>query len=218
MGKKFECEKLCRIDAGSQDLHFYLEASDTCLYMGDYLSRQKYDCSPMNNLISNLKRPLNYAPNVLEHKTGAIDTVAEIMNRLVRDTKEFKDSVFVPAPPSAEKNDPMYDNRLIQILQMANIEYREMVIRKASRPAQHSSDEKRLPPKEHSKEYFVDTSTLTPCPSRIFIFDDILTTGSTFKAIQIVLRHHFPDIPINGFFVARRVPPNSGEAFGFECQ
>jgi hypothetical protein len=43
-------------------------------------------------------------------------------------------------------------------------------------------------------------------PNAIFIFDDVLTAGCHYKAIEIVLRNRFPNTPLRGLFLARAVP------------
>jgi hypothetical protein len=45
-----------------------------------------------------------------------------------------------------------------------------------------------------------------PTPTRIWIFDDVLTAGCHFKTVQRVVQERFPGVPTAGFFVARRVP------------
>jgi hypothetical protein len=38
------------------------------------------------------------------------------------------------------------------------------------------------------------------------IFDDVLTTGRHYKAVQLVLKAAYPDISSPGLFLARRLP------------
>jgi predicted amidophosphoribosyltransferase len=64
----------------------------------------------------------------------------------------------------------------------------------------------RLKPEEIAGNYQLDDSLADPAPQVMLVFDDLLTTGSHFKAIQMVLRRRFGDIQIVGMFVARRVP------------
>jgi hypothetical protein len=45
-----------------------------------------------------------------------------------------------------------------------------------------------------------------PTPASFGVFDDVLTTGRHFKAVQQVLHGRFPGVPLIGIFVARRVP------------
>ena len=55
----------------------------------------------------------------------------------------------------------------------------------------------------------VNRAVSSPAPSSIAIFDDILTTGRHFKALQSVLRSTFGDIPVVGIFIARRAAESS---------
>ena len=41
----------------------------------------------------------------------------------------------------------------------------------------------------------------------IFIVDDVLTTGAHFVAAKSLLKRQFPETPVMGVFVARRVLP-----------
>lgn len=40
------------------------------------------------------------------------------------------------------------------------------------------------------------------------IFDDMLTTGTTFRAMATILGERFPGVKITGIFLARRAIPN----------
>jgi hypothetical protein len=55
----------------------------------------------------------------------------------------------------------------------------------------------------------INEALAQPAPRTIGIFDDVLTTGRHFKAIRSVLRARFPDVPIVGIFVVRRVPEST---------
>ena len=52
----------------------------------------------------------------------------------------------------------------------------------------------------------VDEGITDLAPHSIGIFDDVLTTGRHFRAVQTILRRRFPDISTVGVFVVRRVP------------
>jgi hypothetical protein len=54
--------------------------------------------------------------------------------------------------------------------------------------------------------YYVDETCADPAPTFIWIFDDVLTAGNHYKAMQAVLQTRYPGIRTVGFFVARRVP------------
>ena len=72
-----------------------------------------------------------------------------------------------------------------------------------STPASHES-EARLHAEELIANYRIDDALAAPPPRDIVVFDDVLTTGSHFKAMQHVLKERFPDIAVRGLFIARR--------------
>jgi hypothetical protein len=47
----------------------------------------------------------------------------------------------------------------------------------------------------------------------IAVVDDVLTAGVHYRAMHTVLSRRFPDVPIIGVFVARRVFPDPAEDF-----
>jgi predicted amidophosphoribosyltransferase len=51
----------------------------------------------------------------------------------------------------------------------------------------------------------LDSSLKMPAPRKIILFDDVLTTGASFKAAQTLLRENFPNAPIAGIFIARNI-------------
>jgi hypothetical protein len=48
-----------------------------------------------------------------------------------------------------------------------------------------------------------------PAPDRILIVDDLLTGGSHFAGMKMVLARRFPDTPSAGLFLARRATTNA---------
>jgi hypothetical protein len=64
--------------------------------------------------------------------------------------------------------------------------------------------------------YEIDETLAQPAPTAIGIFDDVLTAGTHYRAMEITLRNCFPGVPIFGIFIARRVFPTSDfdEFFG----
>jgi hypothetical protein len=56
--------------------------------------------------------------------------------------------------------------------------------------------------------YRIDEQIAEPEPKAIGIIDDVLTAGSHFRAMKDLLLARFPNVPITGIFIARRVFPN----------
>jgi len=119
---------------------------------------------------------------------------------------------LIPIPPSKVKSDPMYDDRSMQMLQVLGagiqLDVREMIVQRESTEAAHSTEVRpRL--EELRDNYWIDEALVDPPPRVIAPIDDVLTTGSHFKAAQNLLRSRFPNIGVYGLFVARRVPDSS---------
>lgn len=91
------------------------------------------------------------------------------------------------------------------------VDIRELVHQRESTDPAHEC-EQRPTPYEIAANYYVDEELTKPDPRVIVVVDDVLTKGSHFKAMQMVLSARFPGVPIKGVFVARRVPqPNELE-------
>ena len=55
-----------------------------------------------------------------------------------------------------------------------------------------------------------------PAPDIVVLFDDVLTTGSHFKGIEIVQGARFPGVTVFGLFLARAVRPPNDETFDLD--
>jgi hypothetical protein len=192
--------------------HFYLTDSDKCFFLGEYTSEKSFDWSETNQLIFNLKKSLEKI-NTPEwkYKISAINIFGQHLSDVLY-KENLSGTVFVPVPPSKCKSDPLYDNRLVQVLETAQSHIpenpfiiKEIVIQRHSTKAFHHTS--RMPPNSLIKYYEIDRSQLDFTPQRFVIFDDVLTTGSHFKAVQAILNKTFPNIEIVGLFLARRVFP-----------
>ena len=206
-------KKLTQIDDLTRSDHWYLEEGDSCLFFGEYTAHKGFSHSLCNQLIVNLKHAPGLRltkPFVYRHKIRAINDIAEALVAAIQD-EYISTLTFVPVPPSKAKTDPAYDARCFEILRrMSNhttrkIDVRELVIQTESTAASHESDD-RLKASDLIPIYRIDETLTAPPPLALVIFDDMLTTGSHFKAMQHVLSKRFPGVPIHGIFVARRKP------------
>ena len=200
--------RLTQIDVSMLSHHYYLDVNDSCHFMGEYTAKEGYGYSDTNQLIYNFKKEMDRQgrPEWV-YKTRAINTVGVSLNNCLGSWAA--DMTFVPIPPSKCKSDPMYDDRLVQSLEYfkslnANVDYREIITQPISIPSAH--DNNRLTPDEYADQYEVDTGLITGVRRQIMIVDDVVTTGSHYKAVHRILRQHFPAHEIYGIFVARRVP------------
>ncbi len=212
--------RLSKIDDLTRPDHTFIEAEDECLYLGEYTARKGYQFSDTNNLIFNLKKPMerrgqqgwHYKKRAVEKAGRQLREALDALN-----PKWLSIATLVPMPPSKVKSDPMYHDRLIQMLQVLGaglqLDIREMIAQRESTEAAHST-EVRPRVDELCDNYSIKESLVDPPPRVIGVIDDVLTTGSHFKAVQRLLRSRFPAVKIYGIFVARRVP-DSGDIIGF---
>lgn len=199
--------RLQEIDELTRRDHHYLEVGDHCYFFGEYTAREGYAYSATNQLIHNLKKSVDKRGTPQwRHKEIAIAQAARMLRAAIKPEAHV---TFVPIPPSKAKDDPRYDDRLVQILQGAcegrPTEFRELLLQRKSVDAAHLSDE-RPTPDDVAANYRIDESLADPAPQTIFLLDDVLTTGCHFKAAERVLKERFPRANIVGLFIARRAP------------
>ena len=143
-------------------------------------------------------------------KERAIQTISEDLRRILG-KNDIEGSTFVPVPPSKVRSDSAYDDRLQQILARMgsgfDADIRELVRQRESMAASHRADV-RSTISELVENYVIDEELAATPPRNgsIVIFDDMLTTGRHFKAMQQILSARFPDATIFGTFVARNAP------------
>lgn len=184
-----------------------LELSDHCYFLDEYVVGLKWDHSKMNGVIYNFKKDLD-KKDTLEwlYKEKQIPIIASWLLNLTS-WGILKNWTWVPIPPSKTKDDPKYDDRLLRVLSKMKesertLDIQELLLTKNNREAAHYS-KKRPTIKEHLENFIIDDSQKNPKPNSIIIFDDVITTGATFKAAQRKLQQAFPQIPIIGIFIAR---------------
>ena len=201
--------KLTAIDALTRPDHFYLGAADTCYFYGDYTARQGYAHSPTNDLITNLKKPVNrQGKPEYRYKLQAIAAAGQIL-RACLNSEAMPRCTFVPVPPSRMKGDAEYDDRMVQVARLAVVgtaaNVRELVIQTRTTPPVHTADE-RPTPDEMARIYAIDETQCHDVRQTLIVIDDMLTAGCHFVAMKYVLTARFPGSEVIGIFVARRVP------------
>ena len=209
-------QRLTKIDDLSRPDHHYLAAGDECYFLGEYSARKGFAFSATNQLILNFKKKMDrqglpewrFKARAIQQAAGALrSALSDDVRRAV---------TFVPVPPSKARTDPLYDNRLVQMLQSIwpgqPTDIRELVIQPVSTDAVHDH-EARPSPAELMARYTLNPALREPSPQMIAVTDDVLTTGCHFVAVRNKLREAFPTIKIIGLFLARRVP----ESIDFEA-
>jgi hypothetical protein len=205
--------RLSKIDELTRPDHTFIEPEDECYYLGDYYAGRGFSFSGINNLINNLRKPMDRRsrPEEWRHKESAILTCGRMLQEALNE-EWLKEATLIPVPSSKTRDETEYDDRILRIL--AEVakgmrgDIRELVAMKRSVQQSHLAQE-RVSISELIDSMSVEEAIAEPAPRSIGIFDDVLTTGRHFKAVQAILRERFPDIPIVGVFVVRRVPDAS---------
>jgi hypothetical protein len=199
---------LTKIDDLTFPDHYRLENTDECYFVGEYTARAGYSYSATNDLVHNLKKGMERRGRPeWRYKTWAIATASlQLRNSLNPDY--LRVATFIPIPPCKAKDDPLYDDRMVQVLQQFgnDVDVRELIVQTQSYEASHGPAASRSGPEELYQRYQTDHTLVKPVPKSIAVVDDVLTTGAHFKAMQRILSETFPRVPLIGLFLARRVP------------
>jgi hypothetical protein len=195
--------------------HWHLQGDDEAAFFGEYTAREGWKHSSTNQLILNLKKRPSVAKGTYQwpHKQKAIRNIAAaIRANLTADA--LATSLFVPIPSSKTATHPDYDPRMLHVAQGIGAPARaaEVLRTNADRLAMHESTDKRDP------DALAATIEIVPAaiPSdvqRIFLLDDMITTGCSFRVCKQLLQPVRPELPIIGLFASRRVLPDPLAAF-----
>lgn len=205
-GKDTFPQRFTRIDDLTRPDHPYLGDGDECYFIGEYTARKGFAYSATNRLIWNFKKTMDRRDlPEWRYKKSAIQATALAFRRAL--TEEALDQLtFVPVPPSKAKGDPLYDDRVTQMLRAIRpqppLDIREIVQQTQSTEAVHGH-EKRPAPRTIEDLYLIDQTLAAPEPATIAVIDDVLTTGAHFRAVKNALSPIFPGVRIIGLFIAR---------------
>lgn len=185
----------------------HLKSDDEVYYLVEYTPRKLSSYSPANRLILNYKKaPSRKKQTDWTYKQQAIRTAAVLFQRAILQTPDLaarmEETILVPIPPSKAKDSPEYDDRNVQLLKMFAPEGNvcELVLQKESRASLHTPNMSRNP-QELEQNYYLANDSLAP--REIWLFDDVLTQGTTFRAISDTIKKTYPLCKIVGFFIAR---------------
>jgi len=201
---------MLRIDETTVAEHFSLAASDFCFYVWEYTAGRRYDFSPTNQMIRNLKiKPTEIvtSPRRDYYKQQAINHSAVALRGFIQRTWVEQMGTFVPMPTSKIPGDADYDDRLLKLLQTAfaglNADIRPLLEQTASTAADHESDERLTYAQLRQITRVNELQAATPPRENIAVVDDVLNSGKHFKVAQELLSERFPGVPVIGIFVAR---------------
>lgn len=209
--------RLSEIDDSNRADHARLQADDKCLYLFEYTSGRDYSFSATNDLINNLKKKPTASHAQLRYKNGAINRCAAEL-RAALNPQWLDVATVVPVPGSKAIGHPDFDNRVERVAQFIRLglDVRPLVVQSETTNAAHEAagvNGERVTVEELVRIYRIDEALAAPPPRTIGVLDDVLTAGTHFRAMKIVLARRFPGVPITGIFVARRVFPPEALAF-----
>jgi len=176
----------------------------------EYTSYAGYGYSTANDLIQNFKKPVSRKSlPEYRYKERAIIQIAQLLAATTGPI--VKNSTLVPIPPSKTKTHPDYDDRMVQCLQQCGggrLDIRELLRLKNNMVSSHSATV-RPTVEEIIENMAVDENLSGNLPTKLVLFDDVLTTGAHFKAAKQVLMKRFGQISVIGIFIARRCFPTT---------
>lgn len=202
--------KLTKVDDSNLSDHAYLTANDECYFLLEYTPGKGYSYGQANSLIANLKKkPSRSKAAELQYKAIAIEKCATYFRQTIN-MNWLKDATLVPIPPSKAIGDADYDDRITQVCRKIStdtkLDIRELVGQKMSLTASHEGNRHSVD--DLLKVYSINENIALPSPTKIAIFDDMLTAGVHYRAMHTILNQKYPNIPIVGFFVTRRIIAN----------
>lgn len=202
---------LSKIDKESMEDHSYLRENDKCFYFGEYTAKEDWNFSDTNQLILNFKKDMSTKGTPQwKYKIKAIEKVGKLIAPYMK--RSQSNWIWVPTPPSKVTTDPNYDSRIEKALKFAKqISHTDTnicncITQNENREADHKTSNPKPSPEQRAENYTVNSNKIPDNTTRAIIVDDVLTTGSHFKGMEIALQKIFPDIEVIGLFVARRVP------------
>ena len=193
--------------------HSHLTSEDQCYYLWEFTSGTGYSNGQGNQLITNLKKsPLRRDRPEYRYKVRAIRDCAGWLAEAISDDW-LRTGTLIPVPPSKARDHEEYDDRMVQVVNRIQkpfpVDVRELVVQTETIRAAHESPDNRPTVTELVNIYVVDESLADPTPEAIAVVDDVLTAGTHYRAMRQVLLGRFPDVPIVGLFIARRVFPTA---------
>jgi hypothetical protein len=201
--------RLQKIDSTNRGDHAYLVENDECYYIYEYTAGAGWQGGTTNQLIHNLQKKRNAGG--YQYKAPAIAECAEAFSEVIN-PDWLAGASLVPVPPSKIRTDTDYDDRISRVCS---------AIRKPGAPQvvelieQIESTEtfkggNRKKPEELRQNYRFDEQLLNSVGSRpsIGIVDDVLTTGSHFRATKDMILERRPEARVVGLFIARRTIPS----------
>ncbi|MFN3347375.1 hypothetical protein [Pseudorhodoplanes sp.] len=199
--------RLQKIDDSNRRDHYYLGEDDECYYLYEYTAGAGWQGGATNQLIHNLQK--KKGDGGYHYKAPAIAQCAKDFSQAIN-AKWLASATLVPVPPSKNKADALFDDRMVQVCRGIRSpslsDVREIVEQIDSTDTFKGGH--RQSPADLEANYRIVANELAQARPTIGVVDDVLTTGSHFKAVKAKILAERPDAKVVGFFVARRAIPN----------
>ena len=197
---------LQQIDETNRRDHWYLDEGDDCHYLYEYTAGLGWRGGETNQLIHNLQK--KRGDPGYHYKAPAITRCANDLSSVLN-AEWLAQATIVPVPPSKVKTDPAYDDRMVQVCRGIRAptptDVRELVEQVESTDTFKGGNRKS--PAELKQNYRIAENQLQNLRGIVGIFDDVLTTGSHYKAVKEMILERAPQTRVIGLFVARRAIP-----------
>jgi hypothetical protein len=207
--------RLQEIDDTNRRDHAYLGEDDECYFLYEYTAGAGWRGGDTNQLIHNLQK--KSGDGGFHYKAPAIARCAAAFSETITGNW-LAESCLVPVPPSKIRTDPLYDDRMHRVCSLickpGAPKVIELIEQIESTETFKGGNRKR--PDELRANYRFEEQSLAGLPQSIGIVDDVLTTGSHFRAIKDMILERLPDHRVIGFFVARRAIPSPFENVSLE--
>ncbi len=163
--------------------HCYLDTGDECYFTDEYECRYRQG---IKTQILSLKRGSTSA--IL----GAAESLASALP-----PEWGPDYTFVPMPPSQGATSPL--RSMVRQLPVRDI--RDLLVQVRDTPPSHGGW--RPTPEQRAKFMALNELEVDPKPTAVVIVDDVLATGSHFRAAKVLIRGRWPNMRVIGLFLAR---------------
>lgn len=204
--------ELVKLAAEDMHVHSYLDSSDVIFYFEEFTSEGGF-VGKGNSIIKNVRKSIDKkGTDEWHHKERAIVAVAHSIATEMNNNKVQGKVCWIPIPPSKIRTDPLFDDRTYRMLAFAIAAsttrkhfVHDVLYQKSNRESFSSTVDKRIVSELASNYLMNDMPNYLPEKDTIIIFDDLLTTGCHFKAVEQVVLSRYPNANVIGVFVARRV-------------
>lgn len=141
------------------------------------------------------------------YKNEAIAKCSEFLNNF--DFQE-KNPTIIPMPPSKKKGTPEYDDRLVQIInRVKKAKCLDIFDVTESIESTHTQDQSK---DLNAIQNNLEISSSEEIPDTVYVLDDVITTGSHFKAVKSIILKMNPDARVIGLFFYK---PEGSDYYNF---